>query len=186
MPEARKGRPTLSTPRLWLSPASAGDAQALQSIWNEPEVRRYLWDDQPVSIELARQVVDAGNAAFRERGFGLWCVNLTHSGVLAGFCGLRGFGEAGEVELIFGLGPSRTGNGYATEAARAVLAHGFGACGLAEIWGRVDEPNARSIRLLERLGMKRRRSQPGKRFPLLEYAVSKADFAAAPAETGRK
>jgi ribosomal-protein-alanine N-acetyltransferase len=179
-------RPALGTTRLLLSPASAGDAQALQSIWNEPDVRRHLWDDKPVSIELAREVIDAGNVAFRERGFGLWCVNLKHSGVLAGFCGLRGFGKAGEVEIVFGLAPSRLGNGFATEAARAVLAHGFGPCALAEIWGRVDEPNTRSIKLLGRLGMKRRRTQAGGRFPLLEFALTKAEHAATPPENGAK
>jgi ribosomal-protein-alanine N-acetyltransferase len=183
-------RPTLGTARLWLSPASAGDAQALQSIWNEPEVRKQLWDDKPVSIERAREVVDAGNVAFRERGFGLWCVNLTHSGVLAGFCGLRGFGDAGEIEVIFGLGPSRMGNGYATEAVRAVLVHGFGACGLPVVWGRVDEPNARSIRVLERLGMTLRGTRPGPRFPLREYAVGREALAPLPgprpAEIDRK
>ncbi|MEK7469551.1 MAG: GNAT family N-acetyltransferase [Planctomycetota bacterium] len=173
-------RPALSTSRLLLSPASTGDAQGLQSIWNESEVRKYLWDDKPVSIELAREVVDAGNLAFRERGFGLWCVNLTHSGVLAGFCGLRGFGDAGEIEILFGLGPSRTGQGYATEAVKAVLAHGFGACALPEIWGRVDEPNVRSIKLLERVGMTRRRTGPGKRFPLLEYALARGNSSTEP------
>ena len=180
MTEERKGRPTLSTPRLWLSPANPSEAQALQSLWNEPDVRKFLWDDKPVSLDSARETVDAGNASFRERGFGLWCVNLTHSGVLAGFCGLRAFGTAGEIEIVFGLGPSRTGNGYATEAARAVLAHGFGACGLAETWGRVDEPNLRSVRVLERLGMVLRRTLKGGRFPMLEYVVAKGDFSPAP------
>ncbi|MBI2920865.1 MAG: GNAT family N-acetyltransferase [Planctomycetes bacterium] len=165
------GRPTLSTPRLWLSPAGPGDAQALQSLWNEADVRRYLWDDEAVTLERARETIDAGNASFRARGFGLWCVNLTHSGVLAGFCGLREFGGAGEVEIVFGLGPSRTGQGYATEAALAVLAHGFGACGLREIWGRADEPNVKSVRLLERIGMTLRRTQRGGRFPMLEFSA---------------
>lgn len=172
MSDERKGRPALTTPRLRLSPANAGDAPALQALWNEPDVRRYLWDDEEVSLERTREAVDAGNLSFRARGFGLWCVELTHSGVLAGFCGLREFGEAGEIEILYGLGPTRMGNGYATEAARAVLAHGFGACGLLEIWGRTDEPNLGSARVLERLGMTLRRTQSGPRFPLLEYSVT--------------
>jgi RimJ/RimL family protein N-acetyltransferase len=164
-------RPSLTTLRLRLAPANPGDAQALQSLWNEPDVRRFLWDDEHVSLERARETIDAGNAAFRERSFGLWCVNLIHSGALAGFCGLREFGEAGEIEVLFGLAPSRTGQGYATEAARAALAHGFGACGLSEIWGRTDEPNLKSVKVLERLGMSLRRTSPGPRHRILEYAL---------------
>ncbi|MCC6739098.1 MAG: GNAT family N-acetyltransferase [Planctomycetia bacterium] len=176
MPPPFASRPRLETPRLHLAPANASDAQALQSLWNEPEVRKYLWDGEEVPLEKAREAVEAMNAGFREKGYGLWCVSLRHSGVLAGFCGLRGFGDAGAVELLFGLAPSRTGQGYATEAARAVLAHAFGACGLVEVWGRVDEPNARSAKLLERLGMSLRRTTAGKRHRLLEHAVAVADF----------
>ncbi|KAF0244295.1 MAG: acetyltransferase ribosomal protein [Planctomycetota bacterium] len=174
------GRPTLSTQRLWLSPANTSEAQALQSLWNEPDVRKFLWDDQAVTVERAREAIEAGNASFRARGFGLWCVNLRHSGVLAGFCGLREFGERGEIEILFGLGPARTGLGYATEAVHTVLAHAFGVCGLATVWGRTDEPNARSIRVLEKLGMKLKRTQAGKPFPIREYALAKADFSPVP------
>jgi RimJ/RimL family protein N-acetyltransferase len=170
------GRPTLATPRLRLAPANPGDAQALQSLWNEPDVKRFLWDDESVTLDRARETIEAGNASFRERNYGLWCVNLIHSGVLAGFCGLREFGEAGEVEILYGLAPSRTGQGYATEAARAALHHGFRACGLGEIWGRTDEPNLRSVRVLDRLGMTLRRTSPGVRHRILEYSVASSQY----------
>lgn len=176
MPPPFASRPRLETPRLHLAPANASDAQALQSIWNEPDVRKNLWNGEEVTLDRARQAVEEANAGFREKGYGLWCVSLRHSGVLAGFCGLRGSGEGGAVELVSGLAPSRTGQGYATEAARAVLAHALGACGLAEVWGRVDETNARGAKLLERLGMTLRRTAPGRRNRLLEYAVAAADF----------
>lgn len=179
MSPEHRSRPALATPRLRLSPANPGDAQALQSIWNELDVRRFLWDNEEVSLARAREAVEAGNDAFRQKGFGLWCVSLIHSGVLAGFCGLREFGDAGNVEILFGLAPARAGHGYATEAVRAVLAHGFGACGLSTIWGQVDEPNARSIRLLEKLGMTKRGARQGPHGSLFEYALDRGEFSAA-------
>jgi RimJ/RimL family protein N-acetyltransferase len=43
--------PTLETGRLLLRPLSEADVDALRRISNEPLVRHYLWDDEPVSRE---------------------------------------------------------------------------------------------------------------------------------------
>lgn len=41
--------PVIQTRRLVLRPLSRVDTEALRRISNEPLVRRYLWDDEPVS-----------------------------------------------------------------------------------------------------------------------------------------
>jgi len=50
---------------------------------------------------------------------------------------------------------SAWGQGYATEAARGWLDHGFRALGLAEIVSFAVVANARSRAVMERLGMRR-------------------------------
>ena len=55
---------------------------------------------------------------------------------------------------MYGLAPAFWGRGLATEAARAVLAHGFGTVGLARVIAATDVPNTASTRVMERLGMR--------------------------------
>jgi RimJ/RimL family protein N-acetyltransferase len=59
----------------------------------------------------------------------------------------------GEIGYIFH--PDHGGQGYATEAARAMLRLGFDEVGLHRIIGRIDARNTASARVLERLGMRR-------------------------------
>ena len=75
------------------------------------------------------------------------------SDMLIGFAGLREFGEDCEVELLYGLLPEFWHQGYATEASRAVLQHGFQVCGLTKIYAGADPPNEASFRVMKNLGM---------------------------------
>jgi RimJ/RimL family protein N-acetyltransferase len=58
-------------------------------------------------------------------------------------------------DLGYGLARDAWGKGLATEAARAVVDYGFSALGLAKVWARTDPRNAASVRVLEKLGMRR-------------------------------
>jgi ribosomal-protein-alanine N-acetyltransferase len=59
------------------------------------------------------------------------------------------------VEIGWRLAAAWWGQGYATEAARRVLRHGFETCGLTEIVAFTTVANQRSRALMERLGMRR-------------------------------
>ena len=58
----------------------------------------------------------------------------------------------GEAELGYWVGVPYWGCGYATEAARAAVAYGFGELGLTAIWAGYYEGNERSHRVQEKLG----------------------------------
>lgn len=75
---------------------------------------------------------------------------------LIGTVGLNGVDLwHGRGELAYDLDPRWQGQGLATHAARAVLDWAHGTCGLVRIQATVLDSNARSIALLERLGMQR-------------------------------
>jgi RimJ/RimL family protein N-acetyltransferase len=173
--DARK-RFALATPRLRLRPCTPADVDALHALWTDPEVRRWLWDGVAIERAVAAGVVAASAGSFAAAGYGQWVVE--RAGALAGFAGLRAI-EGGEIELLFGLAPAHWGRGYATEASRAVLAHGFGACGLARIAGRTDAPNRASARVLERLGMRFEGERAVAGRPTLHYGLSREAFARA-------
>jgi RimJ/RimL family protein N-acetyltransferase len=104
-------------------------------------------------------------------GCGLWAVEREEDGAFLGFTGLSSppfeasFTPA--VEVGWRFAHHAWGHGYATEAAEAALEFGFERLGLAEIVSFTTVANARSRRVMERLGM---RHDPGEDFdhPRLE------------------
>lgn len=58
-----------------------------------------------------------------------------------------------EVGLHWSLHPDHRGRGYATEAGRALIDHGFGPMELARIVATTTYDNAASVAVMERLGM---------------------------------
>jgi len=149
----RMGLPTLETERLILRPWSLDDIDALHQIWTDPQVRRYLWDDEVIPRERAAAAVEAGVAEASQNGVGLWCALRKPAGALAGFCGFRYIDDSPDIELLYGLLPDYWGLGLATEAARAALEYGFDAARFTRIYARTDVPNRASVRVMERLGM---------------------------------
>ena len=144
----------LRTERLLLRPLVHEDIDALQRFYNEPEVRRYLWDNQRVSTETVRQVVEESEACFRELGAGFFAIEMVDApGKLVGFCGFRRFEGSDQPEILFGILPEYWGKGLVTEAASAVLRHGFENCGMQRVIGATDTPNQASVRVMQRLGM---------------------------------
>ncbi|MEO5656625.1 MAG: GNAT family N-acetyltransferase [Nitrospiria bacterium] len=59
-------------------------------------------------------------------------------------------------EIGFGLAKAAAGQGYMTEACRAVIAYGWSEMGLSRIEARCQLANAASARVLEKIGMTRR------------------------------
>jgi RimJ/RimL family protein N-acetyltransferase len=87
-----------------------------------------------------------------------WAVEVPGGAEFIGFVGLLepSFDEAFTpcVEIGWRLAAPSWGRGYAPEAARAALAHGFDRLGLDEIVSFTVPANANSRRVMEKLGMR--------------------------------
>ncbi len=143
----------LRTERLVLAAFSAADEEVLWQQWNDPAVGRYLFDGEAVSREMVRAQLEASARSFQVLGCGLFTISLTEQpSEVVGFTGLRRYGEAGDVEVLYALLPRVWGRGLATEAVRAVLRLGFES-GLTEIHAGADVANEASFAVMERLGM---------------------------------
>jgi RimJ/RimL family protein N-acetyltransferase len=107
---------------------------------------------------LRRQV-----AHWQAHGFGWFRVG--HEGAFVGLVGLSRLdfdaGIVPGVEVAWRLAFDAWGRGYATEAARAAIDDGFLRVGLDEVVAITTPGNARSLRVMERLGM---RASPGETF----------------------
>jgi RimJ/RimL family protein N-acetyltransferase len=166
--------PVQATARLRLRAVVPGDLDVLYELWTDPNVRRWLWDDVAITRDVARAAIDASVASFRTDGFGLFLVNHAAADGVVGFCGLRR--DGGDLELLYALAPAMWGFGYATEAAAAVLRDAFGRVRVPRVVARTDVPNAASIRVLERLGMRRVGHEPGPHGPLLAFEIAAGEF----------
>ncbi|HJQ29388.1 MAG TPA: GNAT family N-acetyltransferase [Rubrobacter sp.] len=144
-------RYVIETARLKLRPVSMDDLGGLHHLWTDPAVREFFWDGKTICRERAEAAVREGMGAFDRHGFGLWVAEVGED--LVGFCGLRPLDYAPEVEVLYGISPSRWGEGLATEAALAMLRYGFEEAGLDRIVGIADRENAASRRVLEKIGM---------------------------------
>ncbi len=145
---------TLKTSRCALRPFEIDDLQALHELWTSPGVRKYLWDDEVIPLDLTRELLEQSIVKIDCGEYGLWGVYLEEQNMLAGFCGFWPFHEPPQVELLYGLDKAYWGQGLATEVAKAMIPLGRELFSLQKILASTDKPNQASIRVLERLGMK--------------------------------
>jgi ribosomal-protein-alanine N-acetyltransferase len=141
----------LTTNRLALRPVDPTLRDGLHALFADPAVRRYLLDDQLIDLDWIDEVIATSQRQFAENRYGLWAVYLRNSPVLIGACGYAVFDQ---LQLLYALRPAYWKQGFATEAARAVVGYGFQEAGLTEIVAAADLPNTASFGVMERLGMK--------------------------------
>jgi RimJ/RimL family protein N-acetyltransferase len=152
----RGGEPVrIETDRLLLRPFEDADLDALVDLHAEPS---FWW--YPFQRGFTRQeTVDflAGVVAKIERGEpAVGAVVVKADGRLAGWAGLSVPHFLPEVlpavEVGWRLGEGFRGQGYATEAGRAWVEHGFERCGLDEIVSIYEPENVASGAVMRRLG----------------------------------
>jgi len=150
----------LRTAELILEPLTAAHAEAMYSVLSEPELYRFLDYGPPSSVEhvrgvykeLERRSSPDGNQAWLN-----WIVCLGNRVPI-------GFVQATVVStstswVAYMLGSSHWGRGHAQAATAAMLAHLSERYGTLEFLATVENENARSISLLERLSFKRASTQ---------------------------
>src|SRR5215813_11294118 len=99
-------RCVLQTARLRLRPLEAADADVFGALCNEPGVRRYLFDDEPVSAALVHEILSRSDRDFATRGFGIWLLEEKDTNCVIGFCGLRNFHDFEDLEILYALSES--------------------------------------------------------------------------------
>lgn len=173
-------QPTLTTARATLVPAAADDLEPLWIIWRDPDVRRYLFDDQPVSRERAAEVLAACRVEGAQ-GRGLWTIRESATvKTMIGCAGLMPVtwneydpSGAGLLEPIVALAPASWHGGHAVEALRALVAYAFGPLDLPRLAGATDVPNAASHRMLTRAGFVPQRECPGPHYRIRTYLLER-------------
>jgi ribosomal-protein-alanine N-acetyltransferase len=142
------------TPRLTLRYFETADARDIAWIYSDPEVMRYI----PPGVAWDQANIDRLVAVCQERyvtpGFGMWAAELHETPAkIIGHCGLQRFATTQDIEIAWIFGQAYWNRGLATEAARAVLAHGFTKLAVPRIVAIAEPPNGASLRIMQKLGM---------------------------------
>ncbi|MCA9916934.1 MAG: GNAT family N-acetyltransferase [Anaerolineales bacterium] len=145
----------LQTERLELGHLALDDAAFIVQLVNEPGWLRFIGDRGIHTIEQAEAYLrDGPMASYAANGFGLYLVRRKVDGQRLGMCGLVKRPSLPHVDIGFAFLDAFMGQGYAFEAATAVLHHAKFDLNIDPVVAITDPQNKRSIKLLEKLGLK--------------------------------
>jgi len=143
----------IETPRLKIRWLEVGDAAFIYTLVNDPAWIRYIGDKNVSNLEDAKTYIETGPVEmYRKLGFGLNHVSLKQDGTPIGICGLLKRETLADVDIGFALLPEYRRQGYAFEAATAILEHGRTRLGIERIVAILTPDNLASAKLLCKLG----------------------------------
>lgn len=144
----------LETARLVLRTIEVADAPFYLNLVNTRAFIDNIGDRGIRTLEAAREAITSGPVAMQAAlGHSIYLLELKGSGASIGMCGLIKRDTLDDVDLGYALLPPYFGNGYAYEAALAVLRHAR-ALGMPRLVAITSPGNAASNGLLEKVGMR--------------------------------
>lgn len=144
----------LETGRLVLRRLTLDDADLLLAVWNDPEFINNVGDRGVRTIEQAREAMRAGVLRlYADHGYGPYAVTLKPGGTRIGICGLFRRDNLEHPDIGFAILPDYRGRGLARESALAVRDYARDDLDLDALTAIVAPDNARSIALIENLGL---------------------------------
>lgn len=134
------------TKRLRLKPLAISDAPSAFAWQSDPEVNRFM--SYPLFRNIEQTEKWISSIGEEERIFGIFLID----GNLIGACGIKKCGNSDDWEVGYNLRRTVWGNGYATEAVRAMVDWAHGEFGARVFTAKYATENLRSGRVLEKCG----------------------------------
>lgn len=145
----------LETPRLILREFTITDADFIIQLLNEPAYIIFIGDRGVRTHEDARTYIkETIITSYEKNGFGLYLVELENDATPVGVCGLINRDGIPDIDIGYAFLSAYRQNGYATEAAQAVMDYGQNIVGLKRIVAITAVDNQSSIKVLEKIGLR--------------------------------
>jgi RimJ/RimL family protein N-acetyltransferase len=141
----------IETLRLSLEPFQESDGDALYVMERDPEVKQYAGG--VLTRRQTEKLLKKFIQSVSKTGWGAIAIKVRETNQIVGLCGFYGTDVPNEAEIFYGLARDAWGQGYATEAGKALVVAGTQQGGLSSIIAPVHPENVRSIRVLEKIGM---------------------------------
>lgn len=163
------------TPRLILRLFVIEDADALISVHGDPEVMHFSVDGVKTREQITRFIQNS-QEHHRRNGHSQWAIIWKDTAQCIGECGIsvQHVGGISEREISYRLNRSFWGRGIATEAATASRIHAFETLRLDRVISIIDPKNVASIRVAEKVGMKREQPEIFYGIPVVIYGAARA------------
>jgi RimJ/RimL family protein N-acetyltransferase len=130
------------------------DVDLLVELDGDPEVMRWLNGGIPTSRTfIERRIIPLFTSY--DGPFGFWAALSQQDGAFLGWLSLRRIDDE-EASLGYRFRREAWGQGYATEGGRALIDLAFGELGMRRVMAGTFEHNARSLGVMQRLGMRLR------------------------------
>ena len=139
--------------RLQLIPFNTNDVSKFHSLNTNSFIRKFMWDDEIISLDTAQEIIIQNKKYFEENQYGIWKIILLSTEETIGYTGLWYFFDEPQPQLIYALLEPYTGQGLATEAARLIIEYAFKSLNFSYLIAATDEPHLASQKVAERLGM---------------------------------
>jgi RimJ/RimL family protein N-acetyltransferase len=143
----------LETDRLRLRPVSPDDLDHIVALYGDPEVMRYIGTRGALTREEACGRLDFMVDHWRRHGFGMWSLFRKDDGAFVGRCGMRYMDSTTDVELGYTLVKACWGQGFATEASRAVVRYALDVMKMKRLVAIADPENTASVNVMKKIGM---------------------------------
>ena len=145
----------LQTERLQLRWLTLDDAELMLAVWNDPAFVRFVGDRGIRTLDEARTTMQEGALKlFSDYGYGPFRMALADSDAPIGICGLFRRDGLDDPDIGFATLPEFCGNGYAFEAACAVMDHARDDLELPRLIAIVSPENEASVGLIRKLGLR--------------------------------
>jgi ribosomal-protein-alanine N-acetyltransferase len=161
----------LETERLILDAWQVPDVQALRPIATDTEVMRYITGGVPWTDDQIQTFVERQLKLYSERGLCRWKLVSKATGEMMGFCGVGFWRDNPDPEIGWWLARRYWGQGLATEAASAALRDAFERVRLDRIISIARPENTASLRVMDKLGLRRECDFEVEGLRLLRYAI---------------
>ena len=169
----------LHTPRLRLEPMTDAHFDGLHALNSDSAVMRYI-TGKPDTPDDTRLMIERVKARWAEWGYSWWSLIELATGEMIGAACVQHLGRdaANPHEIGWRLRQDRWGQGYASEAARALATFAFDRLQAPLLCAVCDPDNTDSARVMQRLGMSFRGIEPWYDSDLAVYQLTREDWLA--------
>lgn len=166
----------METERLIIRQFTPQDLDKLIELRSDDDVIKYLGGRRLQNPEAIAKRLKFYIDCYRCFGYGMCAMIWRETGEMIGWSGLQPLENSGDTEVGYGMIKEFWGRGIGFECASAWLRYGFEKTNLTRIVAVASPENTASWRIMEKLGMRREKTETHYGMECVFYRIDKEDF----------